>query len=491
MSTLKRILVVIALGAVMEAVRSLHVGEHPGTRAGLLVVGVGFVLIAAWFIGRLASSIGLPKLTGYLGTGILAGPPLLGYLDEHTVHDLGLVNGMAVSLIMLTAGSEIDFRSMRPLLRSIAWVSLVGVLGTAVVLMVAIFLMRPLLPFLADLAAPQALALSAVLGIVLVPQSPAVVVALRSETGADGPLARTTLGVVVLANVILIPIFAVASSVAQGMLDGNLDAGDTVRQLAWEILGSVAIGFGVGAILAAWQRFVGEQGLDLFVLASCFVSAEVGRRLHLDPQLLMLSAGMVVENVARRGVALRKAYESASLPVYILFFTVTGASIHLAELPHVVVPALLLLVVRAVGLLAGGNLGARLSNAPPEVQRYLGVGLLPQAGLAIAFALLFARTFPEIGEAASALTLSVISLNELLAPALFRAALIRSGEATSSAAQSSPGSSAVSAPVAVEPSIEPAGSTFSDTTVSDTTVSDTTLSDATPADTTPLAESNE
>ncbi len=256
----------------------------------------------------------------------------------------------------------------------------------------------------------------------------------------------------VLANVLLIPLFAVASSIAQGVLAGEIDPADTARQLAWEILGSIAIGAVVGAILAAWQRFVGTGGLDLFVLVSCFVSAEVGRRLRLDPQLLMLAAGMVVENVARQGGALRRAYDSASLPVYILFFTVTGASIHLSELPHVAIPAVLLLLVRAGGLLAGGRLGARLAAAPPEVQRYIGVGLLPQAGLAIAFALLFARTFPGIGEPAAALALAVISLNELIAPALFRAALVRSGEATSGPRQSTTPDSP--APVTAVPSAE-------------------------------------
>ncbi|GAB4207775.1 MAG: hypothetical protein OHK0013_25670 [Sandaracinaceae bacterium] len=429
MSSIKRFLLVLAIGALMEAVRSVEPSERLGVRSGSLVLAVGFVLLASWFVGRLASSIGLPKLTGYLATGIVAGPTVLGYLGEDSVRDLGLVNGMAVSLIMLTAGSEMDFRALRPLMRSIAWISVVAVLGTAVLLGVAFYAMRGLLPFMAELSWIQALAVSAVLGVVLVPQSPAVVVALRAETGADGPLARTSLGVVVLANVILIPIFAVASTLANAAMSGSLDPSETVRQLSWAILGSLVIGAAVGGILAAWQRFVGSSGLDLFVLALCFVSAEVGRRLDLDPQLLMLAAGMVVENAARRGEALRQAFADASLPVYILFFTVTGASIHLAELPHVAVPAAVIVLVRAGGLLVGGYVGGRLADADANVQKLIGFGLLPQAGLAIAFALLFARTFPSIGEPAAALALSVISVNELVAPALLRQAFLRSGEA--------------------------------------------------------------
>jgi Kef-type K+ transport system membrane component KefB len=470
-SSFKRLLLVLAIGALMEAVRTIEPGDRLGVRSGALVLAVGFVLLAAWFVGRLASSIGLPKLTGYLATGIVAGPTVLGYLSEDSVHELGLVNGMAVSLIMLTAGSEMDFRALRPLLRSIAWVSLIGVLGTALLLAIAIFAMRGLLPFFAGLSTVQALAVSIVLGVVLVPQSPAVVVALRAETGADGPVARTALGVVVLANVILIPIFAIASTLANAAISGSLDPSETVRQLSWAILGSLAVGAAVGGILAAWQRFVGSSGLDLFVLAACFVSAEVGRRLELDPQLLMLAAGMAVENAARRGEALRQAYADASLPVYILFFTVTGASIHLSELPHVAVPAAVIVVVRAAGLMSGGWLGARAAGAPPEVQRLVGFGLLPQAGLAIAFALLFARTFPGIGEPAAALALGVISVNELIAPALWRQALLRSGEAQAQRASSagevpSPEASAtVSEATPPGASLAPGGSLAGDVTL--------------------------
>lgn len=498
MSTLKRILVVVALAAVMEAVQSLHADEQVGSRAGLLVVGVGFVLISAWFVGRLAASIGLPKLTGYLATGIVAGPALLSFLDEHTVHDMGLVNGMAISLIALTAGSEMDFRSMRPLLRSIVWISLVGVVGTAVLLAVVVFLLRGQIDFLAAMPASTALIMSLALGVVVVAQSPAVVVAIRAETGADGPIARTALGVVVLADLVVIVLFAICSSMATAALAGTFDATETVMQLAWELFGSLGIGVAVGGIIAAWQRFVGTRGLDLFVLAACFVSAEVGRRLHLDPLLIMLAAGLIVENVARRGEELRHAFADASLPVYILFFTVAGASIHLDALPSVALPAGILVAARAAGLLVGSNVGARIAKAPESVQRFAGFGLLPQAGLAIALSLLFKRTFPEFGEEAAALTLSIVAINEIVAPAVFRVALVRSGEASSSAAQSTPDGATHGSPssgegtdAAASSSTSASGST-SDATADSSTPADTTSGTAaTPSTASPVTASNE
>jgi Kef-type K+ transport system membrane component KefB len=117
------------------------------------------------------------------------------------------------------------------------------------------------------------------------------------------------------------------------------------------------------------------------------------------------------------------------MPVYILFFAAAGANLHLDVLWVVGVPATLFVLVRGAGLLAGAAVGAHLAEAAPVVRRYAGFGLLPQAGLALALSMLFAKTFPEFGEQAGALTLGVVAINELVAPVLYRYALLRSGEA--------------------------------------------------------------
>lgn len=425
---LRNIAIVLAVGGLMQAAQTGGLGVSDERAGAGTLVSIGFVLLAAWHVGKLFAAAGLPKLTGYLTTGILAGPGVLGYMGTAVVADLGLVNGMATALIALTAGSEMDFRSMRPLFRSIGWITLIAVMGTALVLGVTVFALQGQLTFFDGRSTLESIAIAGTLGIVIVAQSPAVVVAIRAETGADGAVARTALGVVVLADLVVIVLFTVASSATNAILAGEVDGGAALGHVAWELFGSLGIGTVIGVLLAAYMRIVGQR-VDLFVLAVCFLAAEVGRRLMLDPLLIMLAAGMFVENVANSGHALRHAYEDASLPVYILFFTVAGASIHLDLVPLVAVPATVLVVVRAAGLYAGTYAAATIAKASPEVTRYGGFGLLPQAGLAIALSLLFARTFPEFGEAASVLTLGIVSINELLAPALFRLSLVWAGEA--------------------------------------------------------------
>jgi len=267
-----------------------------------------------------------------------------------------------------------------------------------------------------------------VLAVTTVAQSPAVVVALRDETEAEGPVARTALGVVVLADLVVIVLFALASAFAKSVLGGDADVLRTMRELGWELFGSLGVGVVVGVVVAIYLRQV-RGSAALFLLAACIGVAEIGSRVHLDPLLVALAAGMLLRNVTELGDRLLHEVEGAALPVYVVFFAVAGATIHLDVLPLVWLPALAIVGTRAFGLLAGTRLAARVAGAPPEVGRYAGFGLLPQAGLALALAMLFARTFPTFGEGAAALTLGVVAINEVVAPVFFRLALLRSGEA--------------------------------------------------------------
>jgi Kef-type K+ transport system membrane component KefB len=342
---------------------------------------------------------------------------------------LKVVNGVAIALIAMTAGSELEYRSMKPLFGFIRGISLYGVLGTTLLLTVTVVLARSWLPFMSDMGQLETWVVAAVLAVVMVAQSPAVVVALRDELQADGPVAQTVLGVVVLADLLVILLFALTSSLAKAVLGGGtVDTLHTARALAWELLGSLVAGAVIGYVLSLYLRKV-RGGAALFLLLVAFVIAEVGQRLHFDPLLVALAAGMFIRNATQTGAELHRHIEAPATPVYILFFAVAGANLHLDVLLVVGAPAVLFVLVRAVGLLSGSRLGAYMSGAPPLVQAYAGFGLLPQAGLALALSMLFGNTFPEFGAEAGALTLGVVAINELVAPALYRYALIRSGEA--------------------------------------------------------------
>lgn len=420
------VLLLVVIAGLMSAVRSFEIGSEPGSSGTSLAFG--YLLTTGYLAGLLAKRVQLPKLTGYLLVGMLTGPSALGLVSREMLASLQLVNGMAISMIALTAGTELEASRIKPLARTVVAITVIAVLGTTVLLALAVYLSRSTLPFMLSMQTREATCVSLLLGIVTVAQSPAVVVALRDELRADGPVSRTALAVVVLADLVVIFLFAICSTVTKAVFGASADVVHTLGALAWEILGSLVAGALVGLVLILYLRKV-QGGTALFLLAITFVIAEVGGRLGFDPLLLALSAGALVRNASDTADALHEQLQISSLPVYVLFFCVAGASIHLEALPVVWLPAALIVFTRASGLLVGTNLAARLARAPAAVRSFAGFGLLPQAGLALALSMLFARTFPEFGAEAAALTLSVVALNELLAPVAYRMALERSGEA--------------------------------------------------------------
>ena len=418
----------------MHAARSFAPDITVGGGAAGTALACGYLLLSAFLMGSVFKSVRLPRLTGYLVTGILVGPQVLDLVSGAMVVNLQIFNGVATALIALTAGVELDLRAMKPLLKSISWLTSTAICGTILLISMAVFLLQSRLPFLDHLSTLQVVAVSVVLGVTMVAQSPAVVVALQSEMAADGPLTRTVLGVVVISDLMVIVLFALVSSLTKSLLGSSTDALHTAGALAWEILGSVAIGACVGMIVATYLRFVKGRSA-LFVLAAAFLVAEVGQRIDLDPLLLALSAGVLIRNATAHGKRLQEEIEASSLPVYDVFFAVTGATVHIRELLLVGVPAIALVLTRAIGFIGLGRVATKFADAPDVVRKFIGFGLMPQAGLALALALLFVKTFPRIGAGASALVFGGVAINEMIAPVLYRWALVESGEAGKADAQ--------------------------------------------------------
>ncbi len=426
---IRSLLLLIVIVALMSSARSfLGPGGVATTDAGT-ALAFGFLVLAAVQSGEIAASIRLPRLTGYLLCGLACGPASANLVTPPMIAGLKLVSSVAVGLIALTAGCELDLRHLRPRLRSVLLVSGISLalcLGVITALATAL---APLLPFMRGLGSAQRWAVALNLGVLLASLSPSVVLALLSESRADGPVSETGLGVVVLADIAIIVLFGVSLSVAQQSFGASGGHGMPASvRLAVEIFGSIAVGAVVAVAIRLWVRRV-RQGLVLFILAVCVVAAEVGSRLHLDPLLINLAAGLILQNVLKvSGEEITHALTPASLPIFAVFFALAGASLDLAVVRTVWVAALIFVVARGLTLSAGALLGARLSGAEPAVRRWVPFMLLPQAGVSVGLAELLARGFPTWGAGARALILAVVTVNQIVGPVALRAALLRAGE---------------------------------------------------------------
>jgi Kef-type K+ transport system membrane component KefB len=390
----------------------------------------GFVLLAALQMGTIFAGFRMPRLTGYLVCGFLAGPSVLNFVTERMVSDLKLVNGVAIGLIALSAGGELSFRRLKGRFRSIFAVGGISLLIAIFVIGSACFAMSSLFPFMVGMDLKQRFVAALTMGVVFSALSPTVTLALIAETGSSGPISDTILGIVVVADLVIILAFAAVHSLASAVFSAPGTAGGGgPSELAIHIFGSIAAGAVLGLIFTLYLRRI-NQRVALFAFGICFLCAEAGTRLHLDPLLLCLTAGLFLENLTEiEGAKLVHDIEAAAMPVFAVFFAVAGAGLHWEVFKKVAILACALAVIRAASLLGGARLGMALGGVPDGHRKTIPMGLLSQSGVAIGLSILVAKHFPGWGEGASACLLGGVMINEMVGPVLFRGALLRSGEA--------------------------------------------------------------
>jgi len=394
-----------------------------------MALALGFSLIAASMLGEVAERLRLPRLTGYLAFGLLCGPYMLNLITADMARELQIVNGLAIALIALIAGLEINLERLRARLRAIAAVGVVTVGVMYLILGTLFLIVWPWLPIAPEASGVERLAMVLVLTAIVVSFSPTVTIAVIAESRARGPLSELVLAVVVLADLFLILGFTLVMQFARATIGdaGSEGAGLMVR-LSWEIFGSLAFGALLGALFAIYLRTIGRE-LTIALLALCVIVTVAGQAWHLEPLLAALAAGLAIENIAPvRADALRDAVERSALPVLVVFFAAAGASLHLDALATIGVAAAIVGGVRVFAIRAGTHLGLRVAGAGDRVSRLLWMGLVSQAGVTLGLAILVAAEFSDWGSAVQTLVVAMIALHELVGPILFKAALERAGE---------------------------------------------------------------
>ncbi len=428
---MRRLVVLALLLGGMQLIQPLGV---PGFGARALLT-FGFLILGAYAAGELAASVGIPKLVGYLGAGIIFGPWTLGTVGGDSVTALAPVSSLAIALIAFLAGSELRVDEIRSRVWSILRILSVEIALTLVAITVVLMALARDVPFLAGAGPVETLAFSLLFASIAVVHSPAVTMALLNETRARGPLARTALGVVMLSNVLIVFLLTATLTLARLLvpLRGPGTSPPPLAAVAWQIIGAVIVGAALGALVALYLR-VARRDLFLFAIFVAFFGAEVARLAHVEPLLTLIVAGFVAENVsmAEHGQALRAAMQRAAAPVFVVFFALSGAQIVLPDLARYWPLVLPLMVVRAASIWTGCRLGTRWTNArgaeAPVVRRYLWTALISQAGVAIGLAATVADVYPARGSEIRTIFLTLVAANEAVGAIAFRRALQKSGE---------------------------------------------------------------
>jgi Kef-type K+ transport system membrane component KefB len=387
----------------------------------------GFLLIVAVQAARICDALRMPRLTGYILVGLFFGPELLGLVSAKMLPDLALVKGTAVGLIAFLAGCELNLRRLRPKLRAIGTATALTMVGAVVLLFALMYAITFIVPVTASFSIAERFIVALIAANILAAYSPAVVVGILSETKASGPLSEMSLSIVVIADLIIVITYAISSTIGHSVFPQAAGDGG-LALLIPHIFGSIVAGAFAGVLLAIYVARIGTRS-GIFTFALLFIAAEAGAALHLNPLLVGLTAGLLLENLTPiAGEELTRAAEGVAMPTFAIFFAVVGAEVQLGAFVHTAPIALGAALVRAIGIYVGARFAARMSGLDAVFARRLTFGLLPQAGVAIALVALLLADFEPWGRVVGTIVLGTIIVNQLIGPILFRSALVNAGE---------------------------------------------------------------
>jgi Kef-type K+ transport system membrane component KefB len=443
---LRRIIVLLVLFGVMFSLQLLRAAPIPGARDPMTLAAIGFVLLASFTLAELGSALTLPRVTGYILAGVALGPSVANVLSKSVVAEMRMFNALALGLIATGAGLELDVKEIAKVLRTLLGTIVVKVvLGVVLVggTFVAIALSVPSLAF-GDRAHVYSVAL--VLGVLSIGTSPSIALAVKTESRARGRLTDLVLGAAVLKDLVVVILLAVVVALDRSWLaPGEHESESVVVLVAKELGSSLLSGAVLGALLILYIRLVKAEML-LFVAAMILVVSEVGRTLHLELLLVFITAGFVVRNASRHEHELMPAVQMVALPVFIVFFTIAGASVDLHSTLGILPVALALAVVRAGGYRVASRVGGRFGRERALIRDRAWLGYLPQAGVTLGLVGLSAQQLPMIGERLKTLGMAGVAINLLIGPIALKHVLKQAGETHDSDAE---------APRAITPSVPP------------------------------------
>jgi Kef-type K+ transport system membrane component KefB len=383
---------------------------------------LGLILLLALLAGHLVQFLRLPEVTGYIVAGVALGPSVLGWVSAENLTALEVLSEVALGLILFSIGSVFEFERF-------------GRIGWRIVKLTMMeSLPAALLVFLSIVLLGGRWQVALLLAAIAISTAPASTLMVMRECDAEGPLSDTLMGLIAVDNIFCLIVFALGASAID--LTSGLGAGvlDTLYRsvfgLVWQLVGSVALGFLVGTMLAGWATKVHETSEMLILLAgSILLCVGAARILDLSQLVASLAVGATMVNLSRRSRRLFDTLAGTDPPFYAVFFVIAGAGLDVTAVPGMGVMGVFYVLARSTGKFFGARWGAKKLALPQAVQQYLGFAVLAQAGLAVGLTLVVARRFPDLAAPITVVVLASVVLHEVLGPIGARFAIVRAGEA--------------------------------------------------------------
>ena len=383
----------------------------------LLVIAIA--MTAGLVVSRAARAVKLPNVTAFLLAGLVIGPCVTGIVNREQLASMSVISEAALGFIAYAIGGEFKLSYLKKIGKAPLTITAFQGLMTAACVDVG------LIAFGVDV--PLAL----LLGAIALATAPAATLMVVRQYKAHGPVTQMLLPVVAMDDALGLMVYSISSSVAQAMLGGQITVQSLVLTPVIEIVGSLVLGAALGYVLSLGARFFASRGNKL-ALSIAMVLAGVGLCdvLNLSSLLVCMMIGAVMVNLSQQREVLMEQCDRFTPPLFLLFFVLSGAELDLTVLPQVGLIGVGYLVLRSIGKWGGTMLGAVCVHADENIRKYLGLTLLPQAGVAIGMAALVAAHFPTLGQQVNTIVLAGVLVFELIGPVITKLALTRAGEIT-------------------------------------------------------------
>ena len=357
-------------------------------------------------LSRVMKLVNLPNVTGYLIAGILVGPYVLNIINNESIQSLKIITSVALGFIAFSIGGEFKLSYLKKLGKSILIITIVQAVTTVLI----------------------------VLGAIAAATAPAATLLVVRQYKARGPVTDTLLPVTAFDDAVGLIIFSVCFALAQVFaVGGELTVQAVLLEPLREIGLSLLVGAAMGALLALMMRFFHSNANRLcLMIAAVFACVALSELWELSSLLTCMMLGAFLANLRKDSISILSLSEDWTPGLFMLFFVLSGAELDFSILATVGLAGIVYILARSIGKYGGAYIGSAISKAEPNVRRYLGITLLPQAGVAIGMAQMVAADpgLSELGIASQVVTVALFAtlVYELIGPILTKIALTKAGE---------------------------------------------------------------
>ena len=404
-----------------------------------MLILLSFSILSGLIMSRAAKLVNLPSVTAYLVAGLLIGPFVLGragirgigFSTMEEVNSFSIISQAALGFIAFEIGNEFRLKDLKTMGRSAITVGILQAVITTIVVDIALLSLHFLFPSLISMSS------AITLGAIAAATAPAATLMVVKQYKAQGPMTKLLLMVVAIDDAVGLVLFSLSFGMATAMETGAISITGVLVEPLVELVLSIRLGVLGGVGLNVLEKYFHSRSKRMS-LAVAFVMMTVGVSMltwkvggvkcGFSLLLVCMVEGTVFCNINETSQELMDRVDRWTGPLNMLFFVLSGAELDLSVLsnPMVLFIGLVFIAFRSLGKISGAYLSCRMEKTSPIIQKYLGITLLPQAGVALGMALT-ARNLAD-GEVVGNVVLFAVLLYELFGPTLTKWALLKAGE---------------------------------------------------------------